>query len=240
MPLAVPMNLRHLANLWPLPLSPHNAGLRAENLQVVGPRRQKVCIVGAGNGRTEAPLDDPAWEVWALNAVPPYDAERRLRADRWFDLHQRVAQNADDLKWIAECPFPLYVPDDLLDGGPNTVAFPLAAVEARFGSYFSCTFAYQIALVLHEGVATDLGLFGVELAFGTDRERTVEWACVAYWLGRAEERGLTVHLPRESTLGRHPFRYGFEYQQEIDAVKDYTSLMRMALRTRDIAGSVEE
>jgi len=230
--------IRHLADRHNV-LSPHNALTYIDGPYVrCDPPRNKVCIYGAGVGRHEAPLEDDAWQVWALNLVPPLDSFGRLRADVWWDIHQRVAQTPDDLRWIAACPVPIYLPDDLHDASPRSVRYPLEQVEERFGGYWACTFAYQIALVLYEGSVTDLGLYGVELAFGTERERTVEWACVAYWLGRAEERGLKIHLPQRSTLGRHPARYGFEYQAEIDAVKGYTDMMRDVNLARDVAGSL--
>lgn len=228
-PLDVPRSPNHMANRWRAwEMSPHNATVRyvpETGIVQATPERRKVVIYGAGLGKEEAPLDDPSWLVWGLNAVPPLDSLGRLRADAWWDIHQREAQNRDDLQWIAECPFPLYVPDDLLDGGPNTVRYPLAGLEALFNvAYWSCTFAYQIAMAIHMGVS-HIGLFGVELAYGTNRERTVEWACVAYWLGRAHGQGIRIVTPHRTTLLRHPARYGFEYKQELDAVMDYTDAM---------------
>lgn len=236
----------HLARYWrEFEMSPHNASVvyDAESgiIRAV-PNRTKFLIYGAGLGKEQAPLEDPSWLVWGLNAVPPLDSQNRLRADAWWDIHQHVAQNADDMRWIQECPFPIYVPEDLQTYGPTTARYPLAQIEAAFGlNYWSCTFAYQIAMALHMG-ATDIGLYGVELAYGTSRERTVEWACVSYWLGRAAERGVQIHtpdvLPMQTWLPmllKHPARYGFEYSQELDAIKDYTDEMEMADRYRRLS-----
>jgi len=209
---------RHLADAG-LPYSPLNA--------VNGERHARaVLIYGAGVGKEDALplLEDPNWEVWALNLVAPIDRHGRIRADRWFDLHQREAQSEDDLRWIAQCPVPIYVPPDLMDVNPRARNFPLAQIESEFGTnYWACTFAYQIALAMFEQIET-IGLFGVELCYGTGRERTVEWANVMYWVGRAQERGHIIQVPQESTLGRHPARYGLEYQAEIDAVNRYTDM----------------
>ena len=215
--------------------------------------RRKVCIYGAGLGKHEAPLDDPSWEVWSLNLVPPLDSRGRLRCDKWFDLHQRKAQTKDDLRWIAACPVPIYLPPDLMDASPRAIRFPLEEIEKALKSkYWAVSFAYQIALVMYENWKwadsvidgakatdlvvedvcekamsnmpyTDLGLYGIELAWGTERERTVEWACASYWLGRAQQSGLRIHTPvkEQSLLGQHYARYGFEYQEEIDAVNLY-------------------
>lgn len=230
-------------------LSPHNARHMAVHGHFAPrERRRKVLIYGAGMYREAAPLQDPAWDVWALNLIAPTYVDAgvtHLRCDRWFDLHQRHAQTADDLRWIAKCPAPIYVPDDLLGAGPNCVRFPLREVEKVYGSYFTCTFCYQIALVLWEGEATDVALYGVELAYGTPRERTVEWAGTMYWLGRAAERGIRIHVPRDSTLRAHlagaysieelagyhepspasGARYGIEYDAEKRQVERYLALM---------------
>jgi hypothetical protein len=219
----------HLANVWRQfersPLNAETVYYAASGIAHTVPQRLKICIYGAGLGKEYAPLEDPEWAVWALNLVAPIDTHGRLRADVWWDIHQRVAQTEDDMRWIAECPFKIYVPPDLEGSSPNAIAYPLEIIELAFGiSYWACTFAYQIALAIHMG-ATDIGLYGVELAFGTNRERTVEWANVAYWIGRAVERGITIHTPESTTLRCHPGRYGFEYTRELDAVRRYTDDM---------------
>lgn len=185
---------------------------------------RKLCIYGAGFGREHAPLDDPEWTVWALNLVAPYDKAGRVRADAWFDLHQKVAQTEDDLRWIAKCPVPIYLPDDLLSQSPNALRFPVDKLEREFKvSYWACTFAYQIALAMHHGFTT-IGLFGVELAYGPERECTVEWANTSFWIGMAVAKGIKIMTPPQSRLGTHPFRYGLEYEEEIEDVETYLSL----------------
>lgn len=223
---------RHLANQWrnyatsPFNVAMGNCKLDRPWFLECFPPRTKVAICAAGQGRDQAPLCDPEWQVWAINGIMPIDHERRFRADVWFDLHQRCAQNADDLKWIQESPFPIFVPPDLEDEGPNARHFPLDEIEARFGvSYFACSFAYMIALAILRGDVTDLGLYGVDLAYGTMRERTVEYANTSYWIGRAEQAGLIVHLPAPTRMVTHRGRYGFEYDDELDATQEYVDFM---------------
>jgi hypothetical protein len=107
------------------------------------------------------------------------------------------------------------------------VPYPLAEMEDRFGGYWACTFAYQIALALSEGFTT-IGLYGVELAYGTPRERTVEWANVAWWAGYAEAKGVTLELPAKSRIGRHTHRYGLEYEAEKIDTEHYLSYVTRA------------
>lgn len=239
----------HLADyVESLSPSPLNAPAKIEDgIVIIEPRRKKVCIYGAGLFRRDAPLGDPEWEVWAINVVPPVysfdgSGERFLRADRWFDLHQRCAQSKDDLRWIAKCPVPIYLPPDLVDASPLGVLYPLDEIEEFFStSYWACTFAYQIALAIYEGFE-EIGLHGVELAYGSQRERSVEFANVAYWLGRAQERGLKISLPssKNSFLLKHPGRYGFEYIEELEAVKKYSDRMDLgdAYRRSEKEGGV--
>lgn len=222
----------HLAD-YPLELSPLNRPpkivSRAGGLLSFEEPPQRVMIVGAGFGREAAPLSAPGWTVFALNLIPPLDRHGRLRADLWWDIHQRAAQTKDDLRWIGDkCPVPIFVPPDLVDAGPQCVRFPIEAVEAEFGGgYWTCTFAYQIAYAMMIG-AREIALYGVELAYGTPRERTVEYACVSWWLGYAEAKGVQVTLPFGSRLGSHPHRYGLEYQAEIDDVNDLMTRLAMA------------
>lgn len=213
--------MSHLADETWTP-SPINATMRVGRDGTVraDPVRYKIAILGGAAGRDEAPYDDPDWEIWSCNLIPALDQRGRFRADRWFDLHQRVAQSPDDLRWIAKCPCPIYLPDDLADASRRRVRYPIETVEAAFGGYWACTFAYQIALALTIP-ATDIGLFGINLAIGTIRERTVEWANVSWWIGYAEGRGVNIHIPASTSLGQHPFRYGLEYEEERDAVLRY-------------------
>ena len=244
----------HLAQV-PLDLSLTNARVTIvsarEGRVALDPPRTKVAIYGAGYGKEAAPLNDPTWEVWALNAVAPIDREGKLRADRWFELHTRPPQSVLDMNWIQRCPMPLYLPPtwadtifnerelmrqrkiDAMEDVPTAIRFPLERVMECFGgqSYFTCTFAYQIALALMEEYQ-EIGLFGVELAYGTERERTVEWACVSYWLGVARGLGVRVWLPSGSRLLHHKYLYGLEYDEEKAYVEDYLALMETGDKAR--------
>lgn len=224
---------RHLADR-DLRWSALNQDYSVQDHRLVYPPRKAfpraVVITGAsGDGATDPLLDNPDLEVWGINLIPPMDAHGCVRADRWFDLHQRKAQTADDMRWIANCPRPIYVPPDLLDAGPNCVLFPLGNIMERLlmsepdwmqAPPFACTFAYQIALALHEGFRS-ISLLGVELSRGTRRERTVEWASVNWWLGFARARGVQVNVAPSSRLGQHEFLYGFQYDEEIAEVREY-------------------
>lgn len=200
---------------------------------IVARTRDKVCIYAAGWGKDQAPLDDDEWEVWALNLVVPFDSARRMRADLWFDIHQRVAQTPDDLRWIAKCPVPIVVPKDLADASERAVVIDTEAILARFPTApYACTFAYQMAMAIMAGFET-IGLYGVELAYGDERESTVEWACVNWWIGHAEALGIKILRPEQSRLGQHPHLYGIEYLAEKDDTAHYVQMRHQARRSID-------
>jgi len=237
--------MAHLANsrYEPSPLNRPPRVLDRQQGHVQWDTRHKVCLYGAGWGHRCAPLEDPSWVVWALNVIPPVDSQGRLRADAWFELHERKAQSADDLRWIAACPVPIFVPDDLMDASPQAVRFPVERLEARYHAYWACTFAYQLAMALDAGFK-EVGLYGVELALGTPRERTVEWACVSWWIGYLQGRGVRIRVPAGGRLGAHRCRYGFDYDAEIEDVQGYVDRMaamdreerRLSLRRASVGG----
>lgn len=180
----------------------------------------KVAILGAGPSYRLAPLGDPAWEVWGCNSL--WRMGRRddvFLASRWFELHPRAVNTDEEVEAVLRCPVPIYVLDPAeWPAAPHIRRFPLEAV-LEIGDYYTCTFAYQIALAIYED-ASSIGLYGVSLEHGSVRERVVERACVEWWLGYAEGRGVEVVLPADSGLARAPYRYGYDYDAEGKAVRD--------------------
>ncbi len=211
----------HLADRV-LDQSPLNEGYQVKDGMIVRPATKlKVLIYAAGIGREEAPLEDDSWECWALNLIVPIDSHGRMRVSIWWDIHQITAQSPDDMRWIKKCPVPIVVPPCLMDASDMAVGLPAEKILREFpGAPFSSTFCWQLAMALILGYET-IGLFGVERAYGTARERTVEWAGVNWWVGMAEGRGVEVVRPVHSRLGRHPRLYGLEYDEEIESTKKY-------------------
>lgn len=185
---------------------------------------RRVAIIGAGSSRLRAPWHDDSWCFWALNEIG------QPRFDRHFELHPMAVQTSQELEWLSKCPTPCYVLS-LHDVEPrltnyrgaagaclgvaNAVEYPLERVLKMTGGrrYFTCTFAYQVALAVAEDFE-EIGLWGVDLDLGTPRERLVEKPCLEYWLGFAEGCGIKVTLPRGATLLRRDGLYGYDYHEE--------------------------
>jgi len=191
--------------------------------------RRKVAIFGGGPSIEHVPWDDPDWEIWAINNFwgIARDMRGKIVASRWWEIHQisdrqsgPSPQDANDMQWINACPVPIYTVEDW-PKNPHAVRWPLEDMLAKgYRDFFACTFAYQIVQALEDGF-DELGVFGLELAFGTKRETTVERACVSYWLGLAEGRGMKITIPEDDVVLRHWGRYGFEYWEEANETREY-------------------
>src|SRR5574343_1862348 len=184
-------------------------------------KKTKVALVGANDSYKQAPFDDPDWEIWGCNSLWKFcqDSKGHFRADRWFELHPMSVQTEDEIMAIVECPIPIYLLDERDTYAiKNAAAYPLDDIIERFKyRYFTCTFAYQIALAIHLNFL-EIGLYGIELSQGTARERTVEKAWVEFWLGVAIGRGVKVHLPNDSRLCYQDSLYGYQYYDEVKEV----------------------
>lgn len=210
-----------------LALSPYRGQTRIEQGRVLcEPRRRKVAIVAFSQTAASVHYvrDDPEWEVWGLNNGYEmwlyYDSEGRLRTERWFELHPIAVQPRNDWTWLHTCPVPIYVLDTAdphpLGYSPQAVTFPRAACEAMVhlpAPFWACTFSYQIALAILEGFE-EIALFGLDC--GTSREWIFERPNVLFWIGYALGKGIRITCPVESTLFRHPYAYGYDYQPEVD------------------------
>ena len=187
------------------------------------PPCRKVAIIGAGYGRDAAPWKSRDYVIWGINEIT------QKRATVWFEMHPLEVQSAKDLVALERIETPCYVLDDpavwkmpftiASNGGtvsfagvPHPVRYPLERLRAAgFREYFTCSFAYQIALAILDGFE-EIGLWGVSLHLGTPRERLLDRACVDYWIGFAEGRGIKV--VEDSGCARRPYLYGYDYDAE--------------------------
>lgn len=172
------------------------------------PKTRKICIVGFTRTRSEAPWDDPTWEVWGINNLHKYEPNH-TKARLWFDLHDftTIAQDAVHEAWLRTAPMPVVVWQPRPEW-PSSVAFPKDAVLERFKRrYFTNSITWMVALAIMEG-ATHISIVGVDMAQSTEysaQRPSCEWI-----IGVAEGLGIEVYIPPASDLLKTAALYGVD------------------------------
>lgn len=185
---------------------------------------RKVMILGtAYSGRLAPCWDDPTWEVWGSSRVMPYVTRR----DRWFETHNldhlRLSQGSEFADgWIKDmlsfqerlpCPLYMFFPrPDLFNDVREIRPEPY---QEKYGSFFlTSSIAWQLAMFLEEvapnGKApkgTQLGMYGVELDFGT--EYRGQRSGVRHFLQLARHFGVELTLFNGGGLVYEPTPYPF-------------------------------
>jgi len=188
-------------------------------------RTRKIAILGFGPTVRECPWRDTSWELWSMNgfwraALPDYGIDApEARYSRWFDTHsleytraygQAAGFGDAQERWLEkEHPFPIYMLE-AYPQFPSVRQYPVGDVVAALGrDYFTSTIAYALALALTLPDVAELGLWGIDLAHGTEYEQ--QRPCAEYWIGRAEAMGIKVTIhQRSALLNNRGQRYGYE------------------------------
>lgn len=187
-------------------------------------RTRRIAILGFAETVKDAPVNDPSWELWAMNgfwraAAPDFGItvpEERYSA--WFDMHtveysreygKRAGFGDAQVEWLAKPhPFPIYMLDTAPDL-PAVLAFPLEKViESAGRDYFTSTVAYALALAASMGDVAEIGLWGIDLAH--DTEYGDQRPCAEYHIALAEGKGIKVTTHERSALMKQRNRYGYE------------------------------
>lgn len=196
----------------------------------VPPKGIGLCAFGATKILT--PWDNPAWTFWTMNDFYwsiPQEIQRDVTFSALFELHPASHYNdsagyihsheqmladlsAKGLRvWLA-------YPNEKI---PQGHLYPLDEVVKRFGrKYFCSSVAYMIPMAIMciedypQQFLPRIGLWGCDMQLTSDWAK--ERACVEYWLGRAEERGIEIVAPDESPILKSLYLYGYE-QGKIDA-----------------------
>ena len=180
-------------------------------------RGKKVALVGFAESWKQAPFADPSVEIWALNELWKYIP----RWNRWFELHDDATlgvtkrdlsegEQKRHLEWLSrqEPGKPIYMQPQFCDGRfPAAVTYPLEAMIAAFGRYFTSTIGYMLALAIAEGYEW-IGLYGIDLA--SDVEYPNQRPNTEYLIGLARGMGRTVVIAEGAALLKSGHLYGFE------------------------------
>ena len=170
----------------------------------------KVALIGWGKTKNLAPFNDNNFEIWGLNDL--YEVIPRW--DRWFEIHKRcdidnaftLINNKPYLEGLTSLNCPIYMQDKYKDI-TCSIPYPLQKMIDRFGSYFTSTMAYMLALAIDEEFE-EIHLYGIDCE--TNQEYAEQRACIERLIGYAEGKGIKVYIPNESPLLKHWCLYGYE------------------------------
>jgi len=155
-------------------------------------------------------------EVWTLNGMGEV-----LVADRYFlmdDLEIQELRAQENkyvhgiVAWAKRASKPVYTTRKL-PGYPSLVEYPIEHVLRETGGrpYFTNSVPYMVALAIAEGFK-QISIYGCDYTYGPGDSRTEKGrACLEYWCGVAEAKGISVHVPSASSLleGGEQQLYGY-------------------------------
>lgn len=124
-----------------------------------------VIILGFAPSKSIAPIDRPGWDIWPLNELYTEMPRLEARATAWFQLHGNEPPQVRDVnhkQWLAKlrCPVLLWKRHPEI---PNAVPYPLDEIIAEFGTYFTNSISWMIALAIKLGYKR-IHLYGVDMA----------------------------------------------------------------------------
>lgn len=201
---------------------------------------RKVAILGkAPSSLSEAPFNDPTWEMWTINNAAQMGAVPRW--DRQFELHpiewtKRPEYNGY-YQWLCEQKEkPVYVREPTPEI-PSHVVYPRDAIVAAFGTrYFTNSISWMLALAIAEG-CSDIGLWGVDMAQHAVGIAKSEYASqrpsCEFFIGAAAGLGIKVHIPASSDLMKCAYQYGFDFEQADEFRR------KMEVREKEIRQRIE-
>lgn len=180
---------------------------------------KKVALVGtAAPSRHMAPVDDLSWDIWgcSLGNSGLTGREVLTRVSAWFEIHSiadmlGMENRSWTLKyyaWLREQTFPVIMQEqnDLV---PAAQVYPLELMIKKFGkNWWTSSLAYMMAYAIHLEY-DEIAIFGVDMA--NDEEfYSGQRDSMKRWIEIAEEQGIKVHIPWESSLGKHRPFYGYD------------------------------
>ena len=189
---------------------------------------RKIAIVGSASGKDKAPFNDPSWEIWSLNNL--YVSMQGKRFTRWFELHDfdyfngsYIRRSQDNyagktvkeyMQEIASLNIPVYMQKhwDII---PKSRKYPFKAIMKKYGKYFGCSFAWMIALALHEHKSKPIdtiAFYGVNLS---GVEYYYQRPSTEYMIGIAKGMGINIHIHSQSNLLKANWIYAYDEDHQM-------------------------
>jgi hypothetical protein len=161
-----------------------------------------IILLGAGPSAAECPHDK---EVWGVNATIKWQYQPISKLFFFDDLEifNPAVMTVEDLKYNRHETEYISTYKNAEYGktvGLEITEYPLHDIIKEFKTtYFSNSVAYMIAYAMYKGV-TSMDLYGIDHLTGFSYLN--ERAGVEYWMGRAVQSGIKIHIAIGSALLR--------------------------------------
>jgi hypothetical protein len=148
------------------------------------------------------------WQNWGFN--PPAQWVADAPWDAWFELHDldiHWHRRPGYLEWLAQTPVPVYLQNRHEDY-PTSSTFPADDIARAFsrGWYHCGSVDWLVSFAILSG-AERIALHG--MSYGRGEPESAR-ACLEYWCGFAEGRGITVESSDEQPILINASRSGFD------------------------------
>jgi protein-L-isoaspartate O-methyltransferase len=175
--------------------------------------RKSIAIIGLGpssadymdlikrqGGRRR--VYDQVWSINAMGDVLNCDVVFHMDDVRIQEVRAAARPQSNIaamLEWMKTCTVPI-VSSRAHPDYPSVVEFPLEDVLNDLGhAYFNSTAAYAVAFAIW-AEATEISIFGMDFSYPNVHDAEKGRGCVEFWLGKAHQRGIKLHFPRNTTL----------------------------------------
>lgn len=188
-------------------------------------------------------------EVWAINALGDVfacDLVFHMDDIRIQEIRAKAAPASNIaamLPWIKRSRVPV-VTSRAHPDYPALVEFPLEDVLNNLGhDYFNSTAAYAVAFAIHINAAK-ISFFGIDYTLPNQHQAEKGRACVEYWIGKAQERGIKISMPKTTTLldachTRAERLYGYDCVN-VDFQMQGDGSVKLAFTERDTLPTAEQ
>ena len=230
-----------------------------EHLLVPNKKPKSVAIIAMGTSSRSWPAraaqHGGRWgvadETWVINNLGGV-----LAHDRVFHMDDLAIQEARAeakessaiagmLRWMPHHPH-VYTSRVYRDRYPFAREYPLEWVLNRtnVSPYFSGTLSYAVAFAIALGSIERIHMYGADFHYENAAKREQGRACVEFWLGVAEARGITVDVPADTTLfdsrwGGRDQLYGYDTEWVRVEYADRFRVSRVARRPEDVPTAEE-
>lgn len=154
-------------------------------------KADKVILVGKGFEWWRAPELADGYDIWGINDV----IMKRVNFDLLFNIHRPEDYCEMDMactKLASSLGIPIMMPDEY-DYLETSIRFPLEEILKEFDSdYLMTGIAFMIAYAMHLDYK-QIDCYGINMR-GADEKYKNARACVEYWIGRAQQKGIKVNM----------------------------------------------